>query len=246
MTMTDTDILRAELERLFELEELLTLSRSLLGFEPETIGGTTAKASFAGALTAYCREQDAVEALCDALLATRPEVSNQVLEIRASGLPEGEALPSGGEFAGFGDLRKFGEGRLALSYVGVRDQIEYRIKVLRREATRDRRGLHRFFTVTRLLSGIEHPGLPRKLEAGSEIRSIRFPNATSASITKTLPSPRYLARVEPIDTAEEVFAELLWLSTVTTNGSRTGALILRICWFSRISVADGLTWIPIP
>lgn len=162
-----TDILRAELERLFELEELLSLSRSLLGFEPEAVGGTTAKASFAGALTAYCREQDAVEALCDALLATRPEVSTEVLEIRASGLPADEALLGGSEFAGFTDLRKFGEGRLALSYVGLRDQTEYRIKVLRREATRDRRGLHRFLTVTRLLSRIEHPGLPQKIEAGS-------------------------------------------------------------------------------
>jgi tetratricopeptide (TPR) repeat protein len=168
MTMNDTDILRAELERLFELEELLTLSRGLLGFEPEAIGGTAAKASFAGALTAYCRDQDAVEALCDALLATRPDVSNQVLEIRSSGLPSDEALVAGSELAGFSELRKLGEGRLALSYVGLREQTEYRIKVLRREATRDRRGLHRFLTVTRLLSRIDHPGLPQKLTAGSD------------------------------------------------------------------------------
>jgi hypothetical protein len=32
-------------------------------------------------------DNDAVEALCDALLATRPDISNQVLEIRSSGLP---------------------------------------------------------------------------------------------------------------------------------------------------------------
>jgi tetratricopeptide (TPR) repeat protein len=167
MTTNDTDILRAELERLFELEELLNLSRNLLGFEPEAVGGTAAKASFAGALTAYCREQDAVEALCDALLATRPDISKQVLDIRSSGLPSDEALPAGSEFGDFRELRRLGEGRLALSYVGQRGETEYRIKVLRREATRDRRGLHRFLTVTRLLSRIEHPGLPQKVEAGS-------------------------------------------------------------------------------
>src|SRR5260221_7183311 len=36
----EVDLLRAELERLFELDELLTMSRDLLGFEPETIRGT--------------------------------------------------------------------------------------------------------------------------------------------------------------------------------------------------------------
>jgi tetratricopeptide (TPR) repeat protein len=167
MTMTDTDILTAELERLFELDELLTLSRNLLGFEPEAIGGTAAKASFAGALTAHCLEQDAIEALCDALLATRVDVSSQVLEIRSSGLPSPEELSELGSFAGFSGLRKMGEGRLAHSYVGLREDTEYRIKVLRREATRDRRGLHRFLTVTRLLAAIDHPGLPKRLEPGT-------------------------------------------------------------------------------
>ena len=69
--MIETEILRAELERLFELPDLLSLSRDVLGFEPESVGGMAAKASFAGALTAHCLEHDAIEALCDALLATR-------------------------------------------------------------------------------------------------------------------------------------------------------------------------------
>ena len=73
--MTETDILRAELERLYELPDLLALSRDVLGFEPASVGGMAAKASFAGALTAHCLEHDAIEALCDALLATRVEVN---------------------------------------------------------------------------------------------------------------------------------------------------------------------------
>ena len=40
-----TEILRGELERLFSLDELTALSRDLLGFDPDEVGGTNAKAS---------------------------------------------------------------------------------------------------------------------------------------------------------------------------------------------------------
>src|SRR5688500_14303236 len=85
-TMKEPDILRAELERLFERDELIQLSRDVLGFEPDQVGGTAAKASFAGALTAHCAENEAIEALCDALVATRSDVSTQVQTIRSVGL----------------------------------------------------------------------------------------------------------------------------------------------------------------
>ena len=49
----EMDSLRGELERLFELDELMKLSSKLLGFDPRTIGGTTGKASFVRALTSY-------------------------------------------------------------------------------------------------------------------------------------------------------------------------------------------------
>ena len=73
--MMDIEILHGELERLFELDELLRLSESVLGFEPNAVGGTSAKGSFAGSLTAYCVEHDALEALCDAVLAIKPDAS---------------------------------------------------------------------------------------------------------------------------------------------------------------------------
>ncbi|HXK17431.1 MAG TPA: serine/threonine-protein kinase, partial [Polyangiaceae bacterium] len=158
--MIEADLLRAELERLYELEELVALSRDILGFDPERVGGTTAKASFAGALTSHCVEHDAVEALCDVLLATRVNVSAQVADIRLTGVHTDEELKPGSEFGGYTVLRKLGEGRLAISYVVKRGSAEYRLKLLRREATRDARGLHRFLTVTRLAGKIVHPGLP--------------------------------------------------------------------------------------
>jgi tetratricopeptide (TPR) repeat protein len=164
--MKETDILRAELERLFELDELIQLSRDILGFEPEHVGGTAAKASFAGALTAHCAENEALEALCDALLATRANVSNEIQTLRSVGLYSETEIPQGESFGPFSGLRKLGEGRLAVSYVGERGDISSRIRVLRSEATRDRRGLQRFLTVSRLISSIDHPGLPRGLQVG--------------------------------------------------------------------------------
>jgi hypothetical protein len=90
--MIETEILHAELERLFELPDLMALSRDVLGFEPESVGGTAAKASFAGALTAHCLEHDAIEALCDAVLATRVEVNSKILDLRISGVTLDEEL----------------------------------------------------------------------------------------------------------------------------------------------------------
>lgn len=162
----ETDILRAELERTFELDELLNLSRNVLGFDPEVVGGTAAKGSFANALTQHCVDADAVEALCDALLASKPDVNAKIATIRLSGLPFDEELRPGQTLGDYTIVRKLGEGRLALTYLAKGADGEYRLRVLRREATRDRRGLHRFLTVSRLIGTISHPGLPKRLTAG--------------------------------------------------------------------------------
>src|ERR1700744_6122051 len=119
--MSETDILSAELERLFELPDLLKLSRDVLGFEPESVGGTAAKASFAGALTAHCLEHDAIEALCDALLATRAEVNAKIADLQLTGVALDEELKQGSELGPFVIERKLGEGRLALVYLAQKD-----------------------------------------------------------------------------------------------------------------------------
>ncbi len=163
--MQGTEIVRAELERLFELDDLKSFAKDLLGFEPEAVGGTLAKASFAGALTAYCQEHDAIEALCDALLATRPEVDQRLGQFQ-NGLAVDEPLKIGERFGDFTVTRELGEGRLAFVYVAERDKKAYRLRVLRGEAARDKRGLHRFLTLNRLLAATEHAGLPTGTEAG--------------------------------------------------------------------------------
>src|SRR5688572_27428577 len=105
------DILSGELERLFELEELEALSRDLLGFAPAEVGGTAQKGSFASALTAHCADQDAVEALCDAVCATKQEVDLRILELKTYGsLPE-RVLKPGDPVGPFSITRPLGEGR---------------------------------------------------------------------------------------------------------------------------------------
>lgn len=164
--MQGTEIVRAELERLFELSDLKSFAKDLLGFDPEVVGGTLAKASFAGALTAYCQEHDAIEALCDALLAVRPDADDRLRHVRANGLVSDEPLKVGEQFGEFTITRELGEGRLAYVYVAERDKKLYRLRVLRAEAARDRRGLHRFLTLNRLIARSEHEGLPTGTETG--------------------------------------------------------------------------------
>ena len=91
----EIDLLRAELERLFELEELLSLSRELLGFDPDTVGGTAGLGSFARSLTEHCAEHDAIEALCDALIASKADVSPEIARLGMKGLPARDEIALG-------------------------------------------------------------------------------------------------------------------------------------------------------
>ncbi len=165
--MIETELLRAELERSFELEELLHLCRDLLGFDPDVVGGTAAKASFAGALSSYAAEQDAVEALCDVLLALRPDSSPEIAELRTRGVTREDALPVGAQLGPFALTEKLGEGRSAIVYAATRGHQTFRVRLLRHEAARDRRGLQRFLTANRLIGQIEHDYLPHELESGT-------------------------------------------------------------------------------
>src|SRR2546430_13950062 len=80
--MTATiEILRGELERLFSLDEMTSMSRKLLGLNPEDVGGANAKGSFAKALTERCVDGDRIEALVDVILVSRTEVDPRVRDV---------------------------------------------------------------------------------------------------------------------------------------------------------------------
>ncbi len=165
--MVEMDILRAELERLFELDEIINLTSSVLGVDPEAVGGTAARGSFVRALTEYCLGADAIEALCDAVLASRDDVSPKLIQMRTQGVVEVDEIDVGKKLGDFQLVRKLGEGRLGISYLARRADADYRLKLLRNEPARDQRGLMRFLTVTRLVAQTKHAGLPSDIEIGT-------------------------------------------------------------------------------
>src|SRR5688572_19656690 len=115
--MKHLEVLRAELERLFDLGELTTLSRDVLGFDPEAVGGQATLSSFAGALLVHCQREDAIEALADALRASGRELSPAALQISSSEPADEGSLSAGTELGPFRIAKKLGDGRLGSTYL---------------------------------------------------------------------------------------------------------------------------------
>ncbi|MEO5728321.1 MAG: protein kinase, partial [Byssovorax sp.] len=160
--------MRGELERLFSLEEMMALSQDLLGFSPNEIGGAASKASFARALTDRCLEADAIEALLDAVLASRTEVDPRIRELGQKGLTLPEEIKIGETFGPFTITKKLGEGPRGIVYTATKDGVDRTLKVHGREATRDARAARRLITRVRLAAGVRHENLPTDLEVGIE------------------------------------------------------------------------------
>ncbi|RYE87650.1 MAG: hypothetical protein EOO75_14205 [Myxococcales bacterium] len=156
----EIDILRGELERLFSLEEMGTLSKMVLGLTPDEIGGDTATASFARALVERSRADDSLDALADAVVALRGEVDPKVREATVHGFPVADELPAGAKLGDFTITRKIGEGPLAHTYQARRGEADVVLRVLRSEVSHDVRRVRRYLTQARLVASIAHPSLP--------------------------------------------------------------------------------------
>jgi serine/threonine protein kinase/Tfp pilus assembly protein PilF len=164
------DVIRGELERLFSLDELKALALDSLGVDPEVVGGTSAKGSFARALVDDCARRDAVEALVDAVLIQKTDLDPRVREIAATGLAHADDLSPNTEIGGFTIQKKIGEGGAGVVYLATRKETGNRqlaLKVIKREAGRDVRALQRFLTANRLVGNVAHAGLPRGVETGT-------------------------------------------------------------------------------
>src|SRR5215469_8764443 len=153
------DILRTELERLFSLDELTSMSHRLLGLDPQDVGGSDAKASFAKALTERCLDGDRIDALVDVILISRQGVDPRVRDV--VGLFGKEDIAQGRMLGPFLVLKKLGESELSNVYFAKRGDEEHVLKVLKREACRDKRAVQRLLTANRLVAAVDHPGLPR-------------------------------------------------------------------------------------
>lgn len=162
------ELVRGELERLFSLDELLTLSTDLLGIDPSDVGGTASKASFARALTDRCMDLDAGLALVDAILASRTEVDPKLRELLLSGVTLPEELKAGETFAGFTITKKLGDGPRGIVYAATKGGADHVLKVFRRHSVRDRGAMRRFLTQVKLASKVKHDSLAASLEAGLE------------------------------------------------------------------------------
>ncbi len=165
-----TDILRGELERLFELDELKSLSADLLGIDPDVVGGTEGKGAFARALVERCRTEDALLALADAVLLSKDGV-NQKLQKLFEADP-GDELEPGSRVESFRVLKKIGEGGVGVVYLVEQKDDEGNVrraalKVVRPVHARDRVATRRYQTVARVHKGVEDPSLAPVIEVGT-------------------------------------------------------------------------------
>jgi tetratricopeptide (TPR) repeat protein len=198
------DTLRAELERLFNLDELKHLATDLLGVDPERVGGTLALASFAKSLTEHAAEHDRLEALVDAVLASKPDAATKLASYRA-GLPDVDELTPGDLPAGLAIVRTLAETASATIALGRYEGHEVRVRILRREALRDRRALERYLVQKRVLRHLKHASLPADVtlleHAGRWFELCRFNEGQSwaARISRTGPMHLNEARTLLVD-----------------------------------------------
>lgn len=158
-----TESLAAELEQLLTLNELTELSRARLGLDPDSVGGTAAKASFARALVQRCLKLDAVPALLDAVESTGKRLSEPLLKLRSDGLVLEPELRPGVELGDLLIVEDLGAGPTARIFRARRDGDDLRLRVLR--STVRRRDAERALVQARLCGDIAHAGLPDGLQS---------------------------------------------------------------------------------
>lgn len=164
---TTTDLLRGELERLFELDEMTTLSNELMGYPPADVGETNGKGAFARALVEKAASDAALEALADAirLFGKKSNALAQIFDVRV-----GNELEPGSDLGGFRVLKKVGAGGLGKVYLGEQgegdDRVRGAIKVIRSSLAQDRSAVRRYLTGQRAFKRADVPGVAKILDCG--------------------------------------------------------------------------------
>ncbi len=171
-----SDILRGELERLFELDDMMRLSTDLLGFDPESVGSTTGKGAFARALVDHCAGEDALEALADAIMISKGRGASDGISKVLEGV-DGPELSPGTEVGGYRIMKKLGAGAIGVVYLADRkgdgDNGESHgprrvaIKVIKRTHTRDRAAVSRYLTAMRAMKNMRIPGVAQVAGVGT-------------------------------------------------------------------------------
>ncbi|HTJ80797.1 MAG TPA: protein kinase, partial [Polyangiaceae bacterium] len=159
--MTTTDILRGELERLFELEDMKALSSDLMGLSPDDVGGTSGKGAFARALVERCLADGAIVALADAMA-----FSNKAVKADVDLFAPAEELAPGTMVGSFKIAKKVGEGGTGIVYLADGPQDKVALKVMRTTHARDRATVQRWATAQRAAARIDEPTLGRVVGVG--------------------------------------------------------------------------------
>ncbi len=113
----DTNQLIAELESRFDLERLRRLTRDLLGLDPDQLAGGDRVGSFARALVGRAMSLDALEALCDAVSAEKPETRALLEDVRRLGFRTHTNLDVGSQLGPYRVLEQLSETSLQSSYL---------------------------------------------------------------------------------------------------------------------------------
>lgn len=196
--MTTTDILRGELERLFELEDMLALSSDLLGLSPDEVGGTSGKGAFARALVERCLADDALVALADAMAFSKKGVKPDVdLFARAEDLAPGTMVGA------FKIAKKVGEGGTGQVYLADGANEKVALKVMRDAHAKDRATAQRWATAMRAVQRFDETTLGKvlavgKLDDGRPWVATRFVEGQSLGARIARTGPMHFNEARPI------------------------------------------------
>jgi tetratricopeptide (TPR) repeat protein len=169
--MSAGEFLQGQLERLFELEGMMTLSSEVLGVEPAEVGGTGAKGTFARALVRHCESHDGLLVLAEAIRLSASERD----EPSVPAPHRQEVLPAGSEVRAFRVLAVIETGPLATVYLAERtapanrraERERVHLRVFEPSITRDRIAAWRMLNAARALKDVRDPGLVGIHDAGT-------------------------------------------------------------------------------
>lgn len=165
MNNSALNLVQGELERLYDLDDMMRLSADVLGFDPTVVGGTASKGAFARSLVGYCAHEDALAALVDAIMLTSTEADTG-LRNALKNMANGELAP-GTQVGSLRVVKKLGEGGLSIVYLAEAEGgSQAALKVIRPEFARDRAAVHRFTTVSRVMQSLRSDGLASILGVG--------------------------------------------------------------------------------
>ncbi len=201
MSSTTTELLRGELERLFDVEQMRELCREYLGIEPADAPASGGKGAFARTVVERCAKDDATDALVDAIFALRRDADPK-LRVAVAERPTAELAP-GTSIGPYKIARKLGEGGVGIVYLAEEGTEQVAIKVVREAYCGDRRAVRRFLTAARIAKTVRVPGVVRvlavgEIEGGRPYVAMEFVDGTSLASRIAKTGPLHYAEARPI------------------------------------------------